>query len=113
MESLRNSEFQLTVFGFKINQIIAIVALTASTVLWIYFRFFKTNVHFESHELEKNMTLMQLHKLRVERNQQKREESYCLQFSEQSVDEAAISEDEYIMKKVFEKLDDSQNEEVE
>lgn len=113
MEALRNSEFQLTVFGLKINQLIAVIALVTATVLWIYFRFFKTSVHFESDKLEKNMTLRELHKLRVEKNIQKQEESYHSQFSEQLDDEAAISEDEYIMKKVFDKLDDRQYEEVE
>ncbi len=108
MEALRDSEFQLTVLGFKINQMIAIIALVAAVGLWIYFRFFKTNVHFESGELEKNMTLKELHKLRAEKNLKKQEERYNSQFSEELEEEAAISEDEYIMKKVFDKMDDQQ-----
>ena len=110
MEGLRNSEFQLTVFGFKINQVIALTALIIAIVCWVYFRFFKTNVHFESNELEKNMTLKELHHLRVEKNLKKQEEGYLSQFAEELDDEAGISEDEYVMKKVFDKIDEKQNE---
>ena len=109
METLRDSEFQLTVLGFKINQVIALLALSGAIICWVYFRFFKTSVHFESDELEKNMSLKELHQLRVEKKLQKQEDNYDSQFADELDDEAGISEDEYIMKKVFDKIDEEQD----
>ena len=42
---------------------------------------------------------------------QKQEERYDSQFAEELEDDAGISEDEYVMKEVFEKLDELQEEE--
>ena len=111
MEALRNSEFQLMFGSFKINQIIAVVAIVASLALWVYFRFFKTSVHFDSNELEKNMTLKELHHLRSERNYEKQAEKYQSQFETELDDASVISEDEYVMKRVFDKLDELNKEE--
>jgi len=111
MEALRNSEFQLMVFGLKINQLIAFTALVSAIGLWIYFRFFKTNVHIGADALEKNMSLKELRKLRIEKKMQRQEERYDSQFTEELEDEAGISEDEFIMKKVFDKIDETQKSE--
>ena len=102
---------QLTVFGFKINQVIGIIALVGAVVFWVYFRFFKTNVHFEAGALEKNMTLKELRQLRVDKRNQKQEDAYNSQFELELDDDAGISEDEYIMKKVFDKIDEDQRKE--
>ena len=105
MESLRDPEFQLMVAGMKINQVISVVAVLSSVALWCYFRFIKTNVHFDSDEIEKNMTLKELRRLRSEKTLEKQASRYHSQFSEELVDDAAITEDEYVMKKVFDELD--------
>lgn len=111
MEALRNSEFQLTIGAFKINQVIALFAIIISVALWVYFRFFKISVHFNSDELEKNMTLKELRRLRDEQNYEKQAEKYQSQFEKELDDASVISEDEYMMKRVFDKLDEMEKEE--
>ena len=107
MEGLRDPEFQLTAFGFKINQVIAVTAVLVSVGLWVYFRFFKTSVHLDSSEIEKGMTLKELHKLRMEKNLEKQTARYDSQFSAELDEDAGITEDEYVMKSVFDRLDES------
>ena len=111
MEGLRDAEFQLTAGSIKINQMIAVSAFVLALALWIFFRFVKTSVHFDSSEIEKNLSIKELHKLRTEKAMQKQEERYDSQFAEELEDDAGISEDEYVMKEVFEKLDELQEEE--
>lgn len=108
MEALRNAEFQLTVFGLKINQVIAIVALLAAIALWIYFRYFRIDLHFENKEIGEKVSFKELNKLRAEINLQKQEEKYDSQFSDELEELAGMSEDEYLMKNVFDKIDDIQ-----
>ncbi len=106
MEELRDPEFQLMAGSIKINQMIAITAVVLSIALWIFFRFVKTSIHFESTDIEKNLSLRELSKLRREKAIQKEVESYESQFSEELESDVAISEDEYVMKKVFDKIDE-------
>lgn len=108
MEGLRDVEFQLTAGSIKINQMIAVCAVVLSLAAWIFFRFVKTSVHFESTEVEKTMSLKELHKLRSEQAMRRQEEKYSSQFAEELEDDAGISEDEYVMKQVFDKLDEQQ-----
>ncbi len=113
MEGLRDAEFQLTYGAIKINQMIAVIAVVGALAAWIFFRFVKTSVHFDSDEIQKNLSLKELHALRVEKNLQKQEEEYESQFAAQMDQEVIISEDEYIMKKVFDKLDETEKQQEE
>lgn len=113
MEGLRDTEFQLTAGDIKINQMIAITALVLSLAVWIFFRFVKTSVHFDSSEIEKNLSLKELRKLRTEKNMEKQAAKYESQFAEELENDAGISEDEYIMKQVFDKLDQMQEQQEE
>ena len=57
------------------------------------------------------MTLKELRQLRVDKRNQKQEDAYNSQFELELDDDAGISEDEYIMKKVFDKIDEDQKKE--
>lgn len=111
MEALRDSEFQLMAGSIKINQMIAVSAFVLSLAVWIFFRFVKTSVHFESSEIEKELSIKELHKLHIEQAKQREEDMYDSQFSEQLEEDAGISEEEFIIKDAFDKLDQAQSEE--
>ncbi len=108
MEALRNSEFQLTVFGFKINQVLALIALIAAIAFWVYFRFFKINVHFENVTLQKDISLKELYQIHKEKNIQKQQDGYASQFAEELDEQAGISEDEYAIKRVFDLMEETE-----
>lgn len=111
MEALRYNEFQLMVGGLKINQVIAIIALVCAVALWVYFRFFKINLHFENIELQKDISIKELYKIQKEKKVEKQQACYDMQFSEELEEKAGISEDEYAIKKVFDLIEEENQEE--
>ncbi len=111
MEGLRDEQFQLMAGSIKINQMIAVCAVVLSLAAWIFFRFVKTSVHIDSDEIEKTLSLRELHRLRVEQAKKRQEEKYDSQFGEELEEEAAITEEEYVMKQVFDRLEDGEEEE--
>ena len=105
MEGLRDSEFQLMLGSIRINQLIAFVALGAAVIAWVYFRFFKISVHIDIGDEEKSMTFRQLRTLHKQEKMQQERKRYSKQFSEQLSEEAGISEDEYLIGKIFDQAD--------
>ena len=104
MEGLRDSEFQLTAYGVRINQVLAAVLAVGAIALWIYFRFFKTDVHFNADETMKNMSLKELHELHQEEKFEKQSAAYEAQFEGEMQEDVSVTEDELAMKHVMDAL---------
>ncbi len=107
MEGLRDPEFQLMAGSVRINQLIAAVLAAAAIALWIYFRFFKTSVHFDAGETEKNMTLKELRELHKTEQFEKQNEAYEAQFESEMQEEASVTEDELSMKHIMDAIEET------
>ncbi len=103
MEPLRSPEFQLTTtqFGFKINQIIAALAVVGALAAWVYFRFFGRTLL----ALDQNTEIDEDLENEIVETKSKSYNNYEAQFAEELGDEASITEDEFVMKEVFEKIE--------
>lgn len=111
MEPLRVDEFQLKVFDLPINLVIAILAVVIAVGLLVYFRFFRVQVHINVTE---SLSISEMLQQKKKQKEQQETDSYESQFSTaftEDAPDAALTDDEYVMKKVIDALDEKESEE--
>ena len=96
LEPMRNTQFNLELFGIKLSLAISILLFIISTALIIYFR-----IKIKTPQIDGVIIP----------EKKKKEVKYESQFESELTDDAGIGEDEYTMKKLYDKLDENAGEE--